>query len=133
MTTACDVYQLGGVMFTTLTGKRPVSGKNTVEIMSNILAPDKPKLKDYVASTPIIDILDNLISQMMQHLPENRISINDVYSSLHHILCNYEPELKKMTTFVPKMALNEKQQKRWDKKVQFAEKLHKLCMNAVFS
>ncbi|BBM82207.1 protein kinase domain-containing protein [Candidatus Uabimicrobium amorphum] len=133
LTTACDMYQLGMVIFTMLTGKKPVSGRNTFDIMSKILDPNKPRVKDHIESSPIVDILSELIEKMIQHQPQDRIGVEDVRKTMSEVLFGYALELKKEPIFTPKLKLNEKQQERWDKKVEYAKKLHKTCIDAIFS
>ncbi|WP_372369912.1 protein kinase [Candidatus Uabimicrobium sp. HlEnr_7] len=133
LTTACDMYQLGMVIFTMLTGKKPVSGKNTFDIMSKILDPEKPRVKDHIKSDPIVDILSDLIEKMIHHQPQDRIDVGDVRKIMYEVLFDYALELKKEPQFTPIMELNEKQQERWDKKVEYAKNLHKTCIDAIFS
>lgn len=133
LTTACDMYQLGMVIFTMLTGKKPVSGRNTFDIMSKILDPEKPRVKDYIDSDPIVDILSDLIEKMIQHQPQDRIAVEDVRKTMSEVLYSYALELKKEPVFTPRLKLTDKQQERWDKKVEYAKNLHKTCIDAIFS
>ena len=101
--------------------------------MSKILDPTKPCVKDHLPSSPIVDILSDLIDKMIQHDPVDRIAIEDVRQTMYQMLFDHSLELKKEPEFAPKMKLTEKQQERWDKKVVYAKNLHQTCLDAIFS
>lgn len=134
LTPKCDLYQLGAVMFTLLTGKKPVEGRTTFDIMSRILYSPKPRVSDFVKGQPVVDALGNLIYEMMAHEPEKRIDADMARERLGQILFDHALELKKKPRFTPPAAVQTRaHQERWAVKVAFAEELHQKCVDTIFS
>ena len=129
LTPACDVYQLGAVMFTMFTGRRPVEGKNTVEVMSQVLYPVKPEVADVIKGNPLVDELSDLIREMMAHQPEKRLAIEQVYQELQRLYGVYKEELAKNPVYQqPSYLCTSEHEQSWKRKVTFAEELHhKAC------
>jgi len=65
-----DLYALGLVMFTMLTGKPPFRGTQLTEIISRQLHEKPPRVGSVVAGLPAE--LDQLISQLLEKKPANR-------------------------------------------------------------
>lgn len=134
LTHKCDIYQLGAVMFTLLSGRRPVEGKSTLEIMSRVIYPVKPEVSEIIKGKPVVDALSLLIKQMMTHNPDERISADAASEELDRILFEHALELKQSPTYEkPDHVQNEEQEERWKRKVAFAVELHQRCMNVIFS
>jgi serine/threonine protein kinase len=134
LTPKCDVYQLGASMYTLLTGRRPIEGKTTVEIMSRVVQPARPKVEDVVKGKPVINALSEVIHRMMAYDPVGRIEIDEVREEMDRILFEHALELKEMPKYEkPDHVQNQEQEERWARRVALAEELHHNCLNIIFS
>ena len=132
LTTKCDVYQLGAVLFTMLTGKRPVEEGKIVDVMSRVLYPVKPKVTDFVQGNPVIETMSVLIERMMQHNPEDRIEVDDIRERLERTLFEYAEELRTAPTYeTPADFDSPSKEQRWQHKVEFARHMHENCMATI--
>jgi len=121
LTPQCDVYQLGAVMYTMFTGKRPVEGENLTELISQVLYHNKPKIQDHLPKSDLIDNLGSLISAMMINDPLIRITIEDVEIVLENILHTYADELNATPKYTIPNDLSEKSKKEYKNKIYFAQ------------
>lgn len=129
LTLKCDIYQLGALMFTVMTGKRPVEGKTTIEVMSQVLYPVKAKVTDVIEPAPIISELSELIHKMMQYESTDRINIDIIKIELDSIFKKYSEQLKKAPEFrQPENIETDEEKEIWEKKVAFAKKFHNICV-----
>ena len=134
LTHQCDVYQLGAVMFTMFTGRRPVEGKSTVEVMTSVLNPVKPKVSEIIKGDSFLQEESEVIHKMMAYDPEERMSIDQVREEMDRILFQYALELKhppayEKTSYVQ----TPEQEERWKRKVEFAQELHRNSTETIFS
>ena len=132
LTPACDVYQLGAVMFTMFTGRRPVEGHNTIEVMSQVLYPVKPEVADVIKGNPLVDELSVIIRQMMAHQPEKRIAVEKVSQELQRLFNVYNKELGAKPVYKKPLCLNTlEHEQHWKRKVIFAEELHQKAYDLI--
>ncbi len=125
LTCQCDVYQLGAVSYTMLTGKFPVKGKNIAEVMSQIvLGHKKPHVTETLKKTPLTEQIDDLIYQMMEQDPEQRITIEETRDKLENILVTFSQELLQEPVFnLPGRLKSEKEIKSWNEKIENSKKI----------
>lgn len=128
LTCNCDIYQLGAVAYTMLTGKPPVQGKNISAIMSQIILSQKPKVADEIKNVPVVDALSDLIYDMMNNDSEKRISVDEVRKQLEKILLNHIGELQQLPYYGTPKDLSTEQQQLWQEKVSYAQNAHKHSM-----
>lgn len=134
LTPKCDIYQLGAVMFTLLTGKRPVEGATSLEIMSRILYPVKPEVSDHVKGNPLVDALSKLILKMMLQNQEQRIDIDEAREELDRILFEHTLELRTLPAYPTPAGLEtESEMEKRKHRIALAEELHSKCVNLIFS
>ena len=132
LTTKCDVYQLGTVLFTMLTGKRPVEEGKIVDVMSRVLYPVKPKVTDLVSATPVVAAMSEIIAAMMQHRPEDRMEVDDIREHLERMLFEHAEELREVASYKPPQQFpSAAKERQWQHKVAFAQQLHKNCMGTI--
>jgi ligand-binding sensor domain-containing protein len=81
--TASDIYSLGVTFYEMVTGIRPFSGENTIEIMMQIL--NKNPIEPIRLRREIPKELNRLIIQMMAKNSKDRPGIKEVYSQLEKI------------------------------------------------
>ncbi|NUM35396.1 MAG: protein kinase [Candidatus Brocadiae bacterium] len=126
LTCQCDVYQLGAVSYTMLTGKFPVKGKNIAEVMSQIvLGHKKPHITETLKKTPLVNLIDDLVYQMMEQDPEQRITIEETREKLENILVHFSNEIIQEPCFtLPARLKTEKEIKSWNEKVEYAKKVY---------
>lgn len=72
-----DIYSLGATLFHLLAGQPPYSGRSMMQILSQKMSADAPRLRSVRAD--ISDATDTLVAAMMARRPENRIA---TYSEL---------------------------------------------------
>jgi hypothetical protein len=67
-----DLYQLGATLYALLTGKPPVAGRNTAEVVQNILSetPPLPKLTHLA----IPALLEGVIMRLLEKRPDDRFA-----------------------------------------------------------
>lgn len=84
-----DIYSLGATIFHLLAGQPPYSGRPMMQILSQKMAVDAPRLR--TVRSDISDATDQLVADMMARRPEDRIAsysellgrIDDVWQSLN--------------------------------------------------
>jgi hypothetical protein len=81
--TASDIYSLGVTFYEMVTGIRPFSGENTIEIMMQIL--NKNPIEPIRLRREIPKELNRLIMEMMAKKSKDRPGIKEVYSQLEKI------------------------------------------------
>ncbi|BBM81888.1 protein kinase domain-containing protein [Candidatus Uabimicrobium amorphum] len=130
----CDVYQLGTVMFTMLTGLRPISGNNLDELVDAAMNPNKPRVNDFIKGQPLIDEMSDLIHEMITFEYENRIEIDEVRERMDQILFSHALELRKQPNYVmPPEFTHPEDIAWWEDSVKFAKKIHSTCMETIFN
>ncbi len=70
VTAAVDSYAVGVMLFETLTGERPFSGRGMRELLAQKLSPDRPEPQDLITSIP--EDLNRLCNQLLQVDPRQR-------------------------------------------------------------
>ncbi len=132
LTFQCDVYQLGAVMYTLLTGLRPVEGETMSELVSKVVYFPKPKVSDKVSCNGVALALSDLVAEMMCNSPNERITIEQVSQRLKDILAKFEKELRQIPEFpLPVNITLPKEVESFQKKVQFAKKMHQLSWDII--
>lgn len=84
-----DIYSLGATIFHLLAGQPPYSGRPMMQILSQKMAVDAPRLRS--VRSDISDATDQLVADMMARRPDDRIAsysellgrIDDVWQSLN--------------------------------------------------
>ncbi len=126
LTCQCDIYQLGAVFYNMLTGKPPVKGKNIAEVMGQIVMGHRPHVCDILGNTPLLETLDELAYQMMEHDPEQRLTPEKCQETMESIFLNYAEEIISDPSFTsPTKFKNDKELKIWQEKIEYANKIHK--------
>ncbi len=130
LTVQCDVYQFGAVMYTMFTGEKPVQGENLTEVISQVLYHKKPKIKDALPASPLIEELSELVSEMMTNDPHSRIPIESVKTRLEEILVKYKKELaQEPDDKIPEDINDVEAIQEYQNKIQFARKMHRKCLS----
>lgn len=126
LTCQCDVYQLAAVFYNLVTGKPPVHGKNISEVMGQIVMGLRPHICEVLPVTPLHEAVDELIYQMMDHDPEQRISVEKASEQIENILLTYSDELLSEPIFTRQSRIKtEKELKLWQEKIEYAKKMHR--------
>ena len=81
VTAKSDIYSLGTVLFTLLSGKPPFSGNSIEESFRNLTRVPAPNIRSIVPDVP--PEIDELIRKMMEKKPEKRIAT--AQAALHQI------------------------------------------------
>lgn len=89
VTTRSDLYSLGTVLFTLLSGRPPFTMNSIEESLRNLTRVPAPKISSVVPETP--KEIEEVISQLMEKKPEKRIS---TATALYHRVCEIEESLK---------------------------------------
>ena len=89
VTIRSDLYSLGTVMFTLLSGRPPFSGNSIEESLRNLTRVPAPSIQSVVPSIP--SEIDTIISRLMEKKPEKRIA---TALAVHHKLSEIEELLK---------------------------------------
>lgn len=92
-----DIYALGATIFHLLAGRPPYSGRPMMQILSQKMSADAPRLRSVRAD--ISDATDTLVAAMMARRPEDRIAtysellnrIEDVWQSLNSMTMTKMP------------------------------------------
>ena len=72
VTVRSDLYSLGTVLYTLLSGKPPFSGNSIEESLRNVTSVPAPKIRSVVPDVP--PELEKLIAKLMAKRPENRVA-----------------------------------------------------------
>ena len=86
VTVRSDVYSLGTVLYTLMTGKPPFSANSMEESFRNLTRVPAPKLSSRIANVPTE--VEDLLAKMMEKKPEKRIPT--AQATLHRILAIQE-------------------------------------------
>ncbi len=130
LTPKCDIYQLGAVMFTLLTGKLPVSGKSLSEIVKQVLSKEKERVIDSVKETPATKAMSDLIFDMMKPSVDERVDIEEVCHCLDQILLDYVEELTGETSYDSSDS-QEDEIENFSEKIAFAQSMHLKCLKTL--
>lgn len=84
-----DLYSLGTVLFTLLSGRPPFTTNSIEESLRNLTRVPAPKVSSVVPDTP--EQIDAIIAQLMEKKPEKRFS---TAQALYHKVCETEEALK---------------------------------------
>ena len=84
-----DLYSLGSVLYTLLSGRPPFSANSIEESLRNLTRVPAPKLSSVVPDIP--EEVDNIIGRLMEKNPEKRIA---TALALRHKLTEIEESLK---------------------------------------
>ncbi|WP_372370268.1 protein kinase [Candidatus Uabimicrobium sp. HlEnr_7] len=134
LTPKCDVYQLGAVIFTMLTGLRPITGKNLDELVDAAMNPNKARVNDFLKGQPLVDEMSDLIYEMITFDHEKRIEIDEVRERMDHILFSHALELRKQPHYEMPMEITHPEDVAWwEESVKFAKKIHSTCMETIFN
>ncbi|WP_425614622.1 serine/threonine-protein kinase [Anatilimnocola sp. NA78] len=71
ITSRCDLYSLGSVLYALVTGRPPVAGKTLTEVIHNLMQEKPIPLRRLAPDTP--DELENIVMQLLEKDPANRI------------------------------------------------------------
>lgn len=82
-TTASDIYSLGVVLYTMLSGHDPFEGRSSVDIAASVLRGDIAPISSFVHEVP--EEFSQLLSQMMDLHPSRRPSATHVLQRLEFI------------------------------------------------
>lgn len=124
LTFACDVYQLGTVAYKMLTGSPPVQGDNVTQVMGKIVLGERPKVANILTPTPLIMSLNDLVYQMMEKDPEDRIAIEQVRSRFDEILLQYAEEIEQEPRWEGPADTRATDVKTWRRQVSYAQNHH---------
>lgn len=126
LTCQCDIYQMAAVFYNLLTGRPPVHGKNIAEVMGQIVMGTRPHICEILPAIPLHEAVDELIYLMMEHDPEQRITVEKVIEQLENIIFTYNEELLAEPVFTRQSKIKtEKELKIWLEKTDYARKLHR--------
>lgn len=91
-------------------------------------------MSDVVKGSPLIDDLSEIIHKMMAHRPKDRIAVEGVREQMDRLLFKHALELKKIPTYrEPTYLKVAGMREHWERKVAFAQELHKNCIKTIFS
>ena len=125
LTWQCDVYQLAAVSYGMLTARSPVKGKNIAEVMRQIVFGQRPHISQTLKCSPLLEAMDDLIYQMMELDPEQRISIETVQAKLEQILLDHAIQLGSELRYSRPATLKTKEALlQWREKVDYAKQIH---------
>ena len=71
ITSRCDLYSLGSVLYALLTGKPPFAGKSLTEVIHNLMQEKPVALRRLAPDTPAE--LEAIVLQLLEKDPQNRI------------------------------------------------------------
>ena len=71
ITSRCDLYSLGSVLYALLTGKPPFAGKSLTEVIHNLMQEKPIALRRLAPDTPAE--LESIVLQLLEKDPQNRI------------------------------------------------------------
>ncbi|WP_254509176.1 serine/threonine-protein kinase [Anatilimnocola floriformis] len=71
VTSRCDLYSLGSVLYALLTGKPPFAGKSLTEVIHNLMQEKPIALRRLAPDTPAE--LESIVLQLLEKEPQNRI------------------------------------------------------------
>jgi eukaryotic-like serine/threonine-protein kinase len=71
ITSRCDLYSLGSVLYALLTGKPPFAGKSLTEVIHNLMQEKPIALRRLAPDTPAE--LEAIVLQLLEKDPQNRI------------------------------------------------------------
>ena len=86
VTVRSDVYSLGTVLYTLMTGKPPFTANSMEESFRNLTRVPAPKLSSRIANVP--SEVEDLLSKMLEKKPEKRIAT--AQATLHQIIAIQE-------------------------------------------
>lgn len=89
VTIRSDLYSLGTVLFTLLSGRPPFTMNSIEESLRNLTRVPAPKISSVAPQTP--QEIEDVIAQLMEKKPEKRIS---TALALYHRVCEIEESLK---------------------------------------
>ncbi len=84
LTPACDIFQLGVMLYESLTGVHPFRGKNAREVRVKILADEAVRASQFRADIP--QALDDILAKALAKAPNHR----------HNTIQEFSAELKKL-------------------------------------
>ncbi len=89
VTTACDLYALGAVLFELLAGRPPFAAKNVIQLLTQQSTTDAPDVRTFEPDAP--PALASLLAQLLAREPKARpASARDVEESLRAIASSLE-------------------------------------------
>jgi eukaryotic-like serine/threonine-protein kinase len=71
ITSRCDLYALGSVLFALLTGKPPFGGRSLVQVITALKSETPPSVRRLAPDTPAE--FENIINQLLEKEPQKRI------------------------------------------------------------
>lgn len=124
LTCQCDVYQMGAVMYSMLTGRPPIKGKNIAEVMGKIVLGNRPRIEDILKRTPLHHAIGEIVYQMMDQDPEFRLTVEQVKSKLEDIIVDNIEELLQEPSFIAPKFKTPHDARKWQEKVDYAKKVY---------
>jgi eukaryotic-like serine/threonine-protein kinase len=99
-----DIFSFGGVLFETLTGKRPFQGDNTASGIAAILTTETPAVRTQIPGTPAA--LDRVIQRCLAKDPDDRLqTARDLHAELKWIHDGAAEPVIKSASRAPRAAL----------------------------